>query len=116
MTVISDILVATGAFAAAFYCWVLARRLRRFSSLDKGVGGAVAVLSMQVDDLSKALEAAQASARRATEDLGRANDRAEDAARRLELLLASLHDLPEPAAPEPINPVFMRAASGGAVR
>ena len=116
MTAISDILVATGAFAAAFYCWVLSRRLKRFTSLDKGVGGAVAVLSLQVDDLAKALEAAQASARSATEDLGRANDRAEDAARRLELLLASLHDLPEPSEPQPISPFFVRPSTSGASR
>ena len=41
MAFIADILLAAGAAAAAFYCFILSRRLRRFTDLEKGVGGAI---------------------------------------------------------------------------
>ena len=50
MDVIADILLVAGALGAGFYCYILARRLSRFNDLENGVGGAVAVLSAQVDD------------------------------------------------------------------
>ena len=59
---IADILLVAGALGAAFYCYVLGRRLARFNDLETGVGGAVAVLSVQVDDLTKTLEAARSTA------------------------------------------------------
>ena len=62
MEVIADILLVAGALGAGFYCFILARRLSRFTDLENGVGGAVAVLSAQVDDLTKTLGAAQQSA------------------------------------------------------
>ena len=37
------------------YCFVLSRRLKRFTDLEKGVGGAVAVLSTQADELKQSL-------------------------------------------------------------
>lgn len=91
---VADILLIGGAVAAAFYCFVLSRRLRRFNDLDKGVGGAVAVLSGQVDDMTKTLKSAQSAAGKSTESLQELTSRAEDVARRLELMLASMHDLP----------------------
>lgn len=110
MDMISDILLVAGALGAGLYCYVLSRRLRRFTDLEKGVGGAVAVLSMQVDDLAKALERAQTSAKSSVSRLAEVSDRAETAARHLELLVASLHDLPEPVTPQqdPISPFFVR--------
>lgn len=109
MELIADALLAAGAFGAAFYCFVLQRRLTRFTRLESGMGGAIAVLSVQVDDLDRALTAARAAAEDSTRRLGDLNDRADAAAIRLELLLSSLHDLPTPgrgasvgeAAPEP---------------
>jgi hypothetical protein len=62
MEMIADILLVAGAMSAAFYCLILGRRLKRFNSLEQGVGGAVAVLSAQVDDLNKSLTSAQATA------------------------------------------------------
>lgn len=113
MAFIADLLMAAGALAAGFYCLVLSRRLRRFTDLEKGVGGAVAVLSAQVDDLSKSLEAAQTTAGQSVSTLTEVSDRAEKAARHLELLVASLHDLPKEPAPEPPaqNPFFVRTAA-----
>ncbi len=96
MELIADILLVAGALGAGLYCYILARRLSRFNDLETGVGGAVAVLSAQVDDLTKTLEAAQGTARASTESLEALTGRAEGVARRLELMVASMHDLPDP--------------------
>lgn len=122
MEYLADVLLVGGALGAGVYCFVLARRLARFNDLENGVGGAVAVLSAQVDDLTKTLEAARRSATSSTESLGGLTERAEGVAQRLELLVASMHDLPGEAstsAPEPeqvttseaepqVEPIFMR--------
>jgi hypothetical protein len=92
---IADILLVAGALGAGIYCMILSRRLRRFTNLEKGVGGAVAVLSAQVDDLTVTLSRAQGSASSSVSALNLASERAESAGKRIELLLASLHDLPE---------------------
>ena len=56
MDLIADIFLIAGALGAGFYCIVLSRRLSRFTDLENGVGGAVAILSQQVDDLTRALD------------------------------------------------------------
>jgi hypothetical protein len=103
MALIADILLAAGAFGAAFYCWVLGRRLKRFNNLENGMGGAVAVLSAQVDDLEKSLTSARAAATRSAADLTALTERAEDVRRQLELQMAALHDIVpvQPAASAP---------------
>lgn len=139
MDLIADILLVAGAVGAAFYCFVLGRRLRKFNDLEKGVGGAVAVLSGQVDDLSKTLIAARNVAAASTENLTSTTERAERTVKQLELLMASLHDVPteptrtshhvaeftEPAPPPPpveevpsSEPMFVRrsASLNGASR
>ncbi len=123
MELVADIFLVAGALGAGLYCFVLARRLNRFNDLEKGVGGAVAVLSAQVDDLNKTLASARAvsdGSNAALEDL---TGRAESVAARLELMMASMHDLPDaplpeaPAKPEraepaevarPAEPMFVR--------
>lgn len=117
MEIIADILLVAGAIGAGFYCFVLARRLNRFNDLENGVGGAVAVLSAQVDDLTKTLQAAQNTATTSTQSLDGLTDRAESVAKRLELLVASMHDLPDaaarPAAPKPCaTPAAQEAPPG----
>lgn len=103
MEMIADILLVAGALGAGFYCYILARRLSRFNDLENGVGGAVAVLSAQVDDLTKTLLAAQNTASASTDSLDALTDRAEGVAKRLELLVASMHDIPEnPAQSQPV--------------
>jgi len=94
MEMIADILLVAGALGSGFYCFVLARRLNRFNDLEKGVGGAVAVLSAQVDDLNKSLVAARAMSDGSTKSLEGLTSRAETVAQRLELMMASMHDLP----------------------
>lgn len=123
MELIADILLVAGALGAGVYCFVLARRLSRFNDLETGMGGAIAVLSAQVDDLTRTLAAAQKSAATSTGTLEALTERSETVARRLELLVASMHDLPEEpvltaavpptAQPEPdmtrrVEPMFMR--------
>lgn len=117
MDMIADILLVAGALGAGFYCYILAKRLTRFNDLENGVGGAVAVLSAQVDDLTRMLAAAQATATESSDSLTALTNRAEDAAHKLELLVASLHDLPK--APEEeleqkvVQPVFSRRLASG---
>lgn len=94
MELIADILLIAGALGAGLYCVVLSRRLNRFTNLEKGVGGAIAVLSTQVDDMTKALEVARAETTNSASSLKTLTGRAEGVAQRLELLVASLHDLP----------------------
>ena len=104
MDLIADILLIAGAVGAGLYCFVLGRRLKRFNDLENGVGGAVAVLSAQVDDLTKTLSAAQTTASHSAETLTNLTLRAENMSRQLELQMASLHDIPkQPSATPPAN-------------
>jgi hypothetical protein len=96
MDLIADILLVAGSFGAAVYCYVLSARLKRFTTLETGMGGAIAVLSAQVDDMTVALERARGAASGSAESLEALTARGEAVARRLELLVASLHDLPDP--------------------
>lgn len=115
MQIASDILLGAGALAAAAYCIVLARRLKKFNNLENGVGGAVAVLSAQVDDMTRTLDKARKAAALSSATLTALTERAEDAARKLELMMASLHDLPEapPAPAAKVPPVAPVAATRG---
>ena len=117
MALIADILLVAGALGAAFYCMILSRRLSKFNNLENGVGGAVAVLSVQVDDMTKTLEKARIVAGNSTSKLEELTGRAEDVSKRLELLMASMHDLPEPEnrkeqATESANPVSQESQNG----
>ena len=103
MDLIADILLIAGAIGVAFYCVVLSRRLNRFNDLEKGVGGAVAMLSAQVDDMTKTLRGAQSTAASSTEGLIAVTTRAENVAKRLELMMASMHDLPQTMPTPPPN-------------
>lgn len=100
MELIADILMSAGAFGAAFYCYVLSSRLKKFTTLESGMGGAIAVLSAQVDDMTRALEAARGAANSQAARLEPLTLRAEELSTRLELLVAALHDLPEPGPAE----------------
>ncbi len=99
MTFIADILLGSGALAAAAYCLVLSRRLKRFTALETGMGSAIAILSAQVDEMTRALDGARSAASGSVESLEVRTRRAEGVAARLEILLASMHDLPEAGAP-----------------
>lgn len=99
MAMIADILLGAGAIGAALYCLVLSRRLARFTQLETGMGGAIAVLSSQVDDMTRALKGARETAGASASALEELTMRAEKSAARLEIILATMHDLPNPATP-----------------
>lgn len=104
MELIADVLMAAGAFGAAVYCYVLAGRLKKFTTLETGMGGAIAVLSAQVDDMTRALEKARGAANGSASSLEAQTQRAEAVAGRLELIMAAMHDLPEAEPPAPAEP------------
>lgn len=118
MELIADILMIAGTMAVALYCVVLSKRLSKFTDLEKGVGGAIAVLSAQVDDLTKTLTAAQKSAAGSAARLQDLTERAEATAKRMELLIASMHDLPDVSdkpAPTPPSNIAPKADGAAAV-
>jgi len=104
MDLIADILLVAGAFGAGFYCFILSRRLSRFTDLEKGVGGAVAVLSAQVDDLTKTLQHAQTTANMSTVSLDSLTTEAETLANDIEQVLSVSHDFAPPAPDVQLNP------------
>ncbi len=123
MELVANILLAAGAIGAGLYCLVLARRLKRFNDLEKGVGGAVAVLSSQVDDLQRSLVEAKQAAENSWESIEDLTKRAEAVAQRLEIMMASMHDITEDsdaspalAPQEPVEdngPIFVRHSRSG---
>jgi hypothetical protein len=123
MELIADLLLVSGTLGASFYCFILGRKLTRFNSLEKGIGGAVAVLSAQVDDLERTLASAQQTAQTSADTLTKLTEDADKATRKLELQIASLHDLPDqptqteeaqPTVSSNTEPMFVRFARNGA--
>ena len=104
MELIADVLMSAGAIGAAIYCYVLSGRLKKFSTLESGMGGAIAVLSAQVDDMTRALEKARSAASGSAAGLETLVLRAEGIAGKLELLVSSMHDLPEAPPPVDVEP------------
>lgn len=92
MELIADGLLLAGTAAAAFYCYILARRVRGLTNLDAGLGGAITALSRQVEDMRVSVDAAKQVSGASAKDLVAMTARAEIAAGRLELLLATLHE------------------------
>ena len=82
------------------------------------MGSAIAVLSAQVDDLTGALTGAQTAAERSARALEAQTARAESALARMDLVMAALHDLPDPDTRQPAaaNPGTGAAAPPGASR
>ncbi len=108
MQAIADILLIAGAAGAAIYCHVLAGRLRRLTTLEAGMGNAIAVLSVQVDEMRAALASAQATAQATETRLRDLTGRAEQAETHLSLMLAALHDLPPAPAAAPVEEAATR--------
>ena len=112
MEIVTDLAIAAGAFFAAAYCLLLSRRVRALSRLDGDLGKAIALLSRQVDDLTRALKAAEQSSAQSGTALAQHITTAEAAARRLELLMAAhrassgatVADSPPTSSERPRNP------------
>lgn len=92
---IADVLLVAGCVGAAIYCFMLSRKLSRLNQFESGLGGAIAVLSAQVDDMQKVLAATEGTANEASGELKTLLSEANDVATRLDLLLAGVDDLPE---------------------
>lgn len=95
MDLIADGLLIAGTLAAAFYCWVLSRRVKSLKDLDQGLGAAIASLSKQVDEMQRALGETKLAAEEAFSDLEIQTEAAREEADRLEKLTVKS----EPAAP-----------------
>jgi hypothetical protein len=93
----ADILVTIASLGAMAYCMVLSRRLSRLTSFDKGLGGAIAVMSSQVDEMKNALREAKAGSDGAGNQLGDLVLQARDISAELEMMIAACHDFAEEA-------------------
>lgn len=105
MDFFADILLGLGALSAAVYCFVLSRKLSRFKGLDQDLGSAIAILSKQVDEMTQVLTEAKDSASRSSSDLADKTGAAQEIADRLEVMIAALHDLPDPSSDPDPDPV-----------
>jgi len=95
----ADALLILASLGAAVFCLVLSRRLARLSSIDNGLGGAIAVLSAQVDDMNKALAEMKSGTETSAERLDVLNREARQLTEELELMLSACHDIGQPSAP-----------------
>ncbi len=103
INMIADAFLILGCFGTSIYCWILSKKIRPLNQFDTGLGGAIAVLSVQVDDLQKTLKNTQTTATEAGEELKTLLTEANDVASRLDLLLIGVDDLVETeSAPKPI--------------
>jgi len=110
-TLISDVLLVAATLGMALWCRILSQRLKVFNDIDTGLGGTIAALSLQVDDLKASIASAAASAQGddRARILSAATEKADDRIGRMEMLLASLEDLEEEASDrllrDPVPPV-----------
>ncbi|WP_051153775.1 DUF6468 domain-containing protein [Litoreibacter arenae] len=93
MDFLADILLGFGAIAAAIYCFVLSRKLSKLRGLDQELGSAIAVLSRQVDEMTRILSLARETAGDAASELQEKTDTATSVADRLEFMIAALQDV-----------------------
>lgn len=91
---LADLMLGLGALAVGAYCFTLSARLKQFSNLESDIGSAVAMLSAQVDDMTRALDIAGKTASTSVDKLAHLSGRAEAASARLEVLVSAMHDLP----------------------
>ena len=94
---VADLLMVAASLGAAIYCMVLSRRLSRLSSFDKGIGGAIAVMSQQVDEMKSALSEARSGTDGAGHQLQSLVSQAREISGELELMIAACHDFAEQA-------------------
>lgn len=83
MDLIADLLLIAAALGAAFYCFVLSRRLSALNSAEGGIGAAIGTLSEQVARLEQTLETSRGRAEEIDSQLRETVKRAEDVAAKL---------------------------------
>ncbi|MHA7887296.1 DUF6468 domain-containing protein [Roseicyclus sp.] len=97
LSLAADLLMVAASLGAAVYCLVLSRRLSRLTSFDKGIGGAIAVMSQQVDEMRAALAEARTGTDGAGQHLQTLVSQAREISGELELMIAACHDFAEEA-------------------
>lgn len=104
----ADLILMAASLGAAVYCMILSRRLSRLGSFDKGIGGAIAVLSAQVEEMKTALHEAKTGSDGAERQLGDLVRQAREISAELEMMIAACHDVVEVADDPPADPVEAR--------
>lgn len=66
------------AVGLSFFCFVLARRLRKLNDLETGLGGAIAVMTSEITRLEKSILLAKGEALQATRTLSEEVERAKE--------------------------------------
>ena len=93
----ADILIIFASLGAMAYCMVLSRRLSRLTSFDKGLGGAIAVMSSQVAEMKAALKEVKSGSEGAGTQLTELVFQAREISSELEMMIAACHDFAEEA-------------------
>lgn len=93
MALISDLLLIAAALGAAFYCFVLSRRLSALNSAEGGIGQAIATLSGQVARMEQVLDGSRERVEELEQSLNAAITRAEQ----LEQSMSQPQSEPPPA-------------------
>ncbi|WP_294930115.1 hypothetical protein [uncultured Paracoccus sp.] len=75
---IPQFLLLAFSAALAVFCFTLSRRLKRLNNLESGLGGAIAVMSSEVDRLERTIRAAQADVVQAKAELSKEVQRAKE--------------------------------------
>lgn len=91
----ADLTLIAATLGAGLFCLILSRRLTRLSRIDNGLGGAIAVLSAQVDDMSKALAETKSGSEGSATRLQELNTEAQTLLEELELMISACHDVGE---------------------
>lgn len=71
MSLITDGLLIATCLTAGLYCFVLSRRLKRFSNTEEGIGQQVVQLNATLEEMRVALKEAQSGAKAESEALSR---------------------------------------------
>ncbi|MEO1549435.1 MAG: hypothetical protein AAFR93_03265 [Pseudomonadota bacterium] len=77
MELMADGLLMVAAGVAALYCWILSRRLQALKDTKQGLGGAIAGLSHQVEEIQRTLDQSKAHATAEAERLARLVEQAQ---------------------------------------
>lgn len=89
-----DIILGFGTALVATYCIIISRKMSEFFRLENGMGNAIAVFSVQVDELKAALEKANIAAYESSYNLQTLVERAQNTEKNLEIMMASLQGIP----------------------
>jgi hypothetical protein len=89
MELIADLLLIGAALGAAFYCFILSRRLSKLNSAEGGIGQAIATLSEQVERLEHTLDGSRDRAETVDRQLRATIERAEEIEATLSAAVAS---------------------------